>query len=135
MAPALTYTLIFLAMLFWGLTFVWSSIVFEYYSPVTTLMMRLLISTSLMFLGLWIFGMFERIKKEDTALFFLSALFNPFLYFLGENYGIKYSSATISAVVIAAIPVFTPVLDILPLRKSFLLSTLSACWYLFLGYC
>jgi len=133
MAPALTYTLIFLAMLFWGLTFVWSSIVFEYYSPVTTLMMRLLISTSLMFLGLWIFGMFERIKKEDTALFFLSALFNPFLYFLGENYGIKYSSATISAVVIAAIPVFTPVLGYFALKEKLSVINIVGMLVSFLG--
>jgi len=118
LAPAATYTLVFLAMLFWGLTFVWSSIVFEYYSPVATLTMRLLISTSLMFLGLWVFGMFEPVKKEDIGLFFLSALFNPFLYFLGENYGIKYSSATISAVVIAAIPVFTPVLGYFTLKEK-----------------
>ncbi|MGM0566996.1 MAG: DMT family transporter [Bacteroidota bacterium] len=118
LAPALTYTLIFLAMLFWGLTFVWSSLVFEYYSPVTTLTMRLLISTSLMFLGLWIFGMFEKIRKTDIKLFIFSALFNPFLYFLGENYGIKYSSATISAVVIAAIPVFTPILGYYYLKEK-----------------
>lgn len=109
MKPKYTYILIFLAMLFWGLTFVWSSIVFKYYSPVSTLMMRLLISTGLMFLGLRIFNMIEKVRKEDYLLFLLSALFNPFLYFLGENYGIKYSSPTISAVVIAAIPVFTPI--------------------------
>lgn len=41
-------------------------------------------------------------------LFLASAIFNPFFYFLGENYGLKYSSASISAVVIATIPVFTP---------------------------
>lgn len=116
--PTYTYILIFLAMLFWGLTFVWSSIVFEYYSPITTLMMRLLISTSLMFLGLWIFNMIEKIKKEDYVLFLLSALFNPFLYFIGENYGIKYSSPTISSVVIAAIPVFTPVFAYMALKEK-----------------
>lgn len=36
-------------------------------------------------------------------------MFNPFLYFLGENYGLKYSSPTITAVIIATIPVFTPI--------------------------
>lgn len=118
LAPSATYILVFLAMLFWGLTFVWSSIVFEYYSPIATLTMRLLISTSLMFLGLWIFGMLETVRKEDIGLFFLSALFNPFLYFLGENYGIKYSSATISAVVIAAIPVFIPVLGYFAFKEK-----------------
>lgn len=133
LAPAVTYTLIFLAMLFWGLTFVWSSIVFEYYSPVTTLTMRLLISTTLMFLGLWIFGMIERIKKEDIGLYLLSALFNPFLYFLGENYGIKYSSATISAVVIAAIPVFTPVIAYYALKEKLSFINIAGMLVSFIG--
>jgi len=80
--------------------------------------MRLVISTGLMFLGLWIFKMVEKIKKEDYLLFLLSALFNPFLYFIGENYGIKYSSPTISSVVIAAIPVFTPVFAYMALKEK-----------------
>src|SRR5674476_1570261 len=42
-------------------------------------------------------------------MFLISALFNPFLYFLGENFGLKNSSATISAVIIATIPVFSPI--------------------------
>jgi drug/metabolite transporter (DMT)-like permease len=63
-----------------------------------------------MFLGLWLFRRLQKIKREDYKLFLLSALFNPFLYFLGENYGLKHSSPTVTAVIIATIPVFTPVL-------------------------
>lgn len=112
-----TYVLVFLSMLFWGLTFVWTSIVFDYYNPITTIFLRLLISTVLMFAGLKIFGYLEKINKSDYLLFMVSALFNPFLYFLGENYGVKYSSPTISAVVIAVIPVFTPILGYFALRE------------------
>ncbi|MEA3505719.1 MAG: DMT family transporter [Bacteroidota bacterium] len=113
-----TYLIVILAMLFWGLTFVWSSIVFEYYSPITTIFLRLVISTAIMFVGLKVFNLIAPIRKEDYRLFLLSALFNPFLYFLGENYGIKYSSATISAVVIAAIPVFTPIIGYYFIREK-----------------
>jgi len=105
-----TYAIIIFAMIFWGLTFVWSSIVFKYYDPITTIFLRLLISTAIMFVGLKLFKLIKPIKKEHYRLFLLSALFNPFLYFIGENYGVKYSSATISAVVIASIPVFTPII-------------------------
>ncbi len=54
-------------------------------------------------------GKLERIKKEHYALFLLSALLNPFLYFMGESHGLQLVSPTISAVIIATIPVFTPV--------------------------
>lgn len=96
-------------MLLWGMSFVWSTIVFRYYLPITTVFLRLVISFLLLFGGVTLFGKFEKIRKEDYKLFLLSALFNPFLYFLGESYGLKMSSSTISSVIIATIPLFTPV--------------------------
>jgi len=102
------YIAALLAMVFWGMSFIWTSIVFEYYSPITTIFLRLVISTAFLFLVLLISGHLQRINKKHFLLFLISAIFNPFLYFLGENYGLKYSSASISAVIIATIPVLTP---------------------------
>jgi len=48
----------------------------------------------------------------------LSALFNPFLYFIGENYGLKMTTPTVSAVVIATIPVLTPVFAYFLLKEK-----------------
>ena len=42
-------------------------------------------------------------------MFLIASLFNPFLYFIGENFGLRYTSPSISAVVIATIPLLTPV--------------------------
>ena len=53
-------------------------------------------------------GRFQKIRKEHTLLILVSALFNPFFYFIGENFGLKYSTATISSVIIATIPLVTP---------------------------
>ena len=36
------------------------------------------------------------------------AVFNPFLYFIGENYGLQRVSASVTSIIIATIPVFTP---------------------------
>ena len=55
-----------------------------------------------------LFRKFEKIQKGDFWLFALSAVFNPFLYFLFESYGLERVSASISAFIIATIPVFTP---------------------------
>jgi drug/metabolite transporter (DMT)-like permease len=103
------YALVILSMLFWGMSFVWSTIVFRYYSPVTTVFLRLLISSAFLFLIVFIVGKQEKIKKEDWKLFLLSAFFNPFIYFIGESYGLKLTSSTISAVIIATIPLFAPI--------------------------
>ena len=48
----------------------------------------------------------------------MSALFNPFLYFLGENFGLKYSSSTIAAVIISTIPVFSPIAAYIALQGA-----------------
>jgi drug/metabolite transporter (DMT)-like permease len=103
------YTIIVLSMVFWGMSFVWSTIVFRYLEPITTVFFRLILSAGILFGGLKLFGKLEKVKREHYKLFLISALFNPFFYFLGENFGLKHSSATISAVIIATIPVFSPV--------------------------
>ncbi|HPR56992.1 MAG TPA: DMT family transporter [Bacteroidales bacterium] len=116
--PVYTYILVILSMVFWGFSFVWSTIVLRYYDPVTTVLLRLILSSAIMFGGLKLFGRLQKIQREDYRLFLLSALLNPFLYFLGENYGLKYSSPTISAVIIATIPLFTPILGYLAFREK-----------------
>ena len=97
------------AMLFWGMSFVWTSILLKYFQPISIIFIRLIISSLFLFSVSLIFNKWEKVQRTDLWLFFLSALFNPFLYFLGENYGLKYSSSTVASVVIATIPVFSPI--------------------------
>lgn len=47
----------------------------------------------------------------------MSSFFNPFLYFIGENYGLQLSSPTTTSVIIATIPVFTPILAFIVYRE------------------
>jgi drug/metabolite transporter (DMT)-like permease len=98
------------AMLFWGMSFVWTSGLLQYFQPVTIIFIRLLISSAFLFLLMLFSGRLERIDRKDLWMLLGSAVFNPFLYFLGENFGVKYTSATISSVIIATIPVFSSVL-------------------------
>jgi drug/metabolite transporter (DMT)-like permease len=37
------------------------------------------------------------------------AFFEPFLYFIGESFGLKYISSTVAAVIVATIPLISPV--------------------------
>lgn len=116
--PVYTYIIVILSMIFWGMSFVWSKIVLNYYEPITTVLIRLILSSMLLFSGLLIFGRLKKIGVSDLKLFLLSALFNPFLYFLGENYGLKYSSPTVTAVIIATIPLFTPIVAFFIFREK-----------------
>ncbi len=102
------HLLTLLAMLFWGISFVWSKVVFKTYTPVTTIFFRLTISVIFLFLFMLVTKSMEKIKKKDYKYFLFSAIFNPFLYFLGENFGLQQVSASLASVIIATIPVLTP---------------------------
>jgi len=104
-----TYGSAIMSMLFWGMSFVWTAIALKDYQPITIITLRLAISIVILFLWLKITGKLKKIKKEHYRLFLISALFNPFLYFLGENYGVMYTSPAISAVMIALIPLGVPI--------------------------
>lgn len=104
-----TYIFAFFAMAFWGMSFVWTKMVLDFYEPVTIIFIRLLISTAILFSFMKLFKQHQRIAKSDWKWFLISALFSPFLYFIGENYGVKFTSPAISAIIIATIPLFTPI--------------------------
>lgn len=103
----LVYAAAIAAMLFWGGSYVWSTIVFKYWGPITTIFLRAVSSGILLLFILKVLGKSEKIERKDFPKLFILALFNPFLYFLGESFGLKYSSPTISAAFIALIPIFT----------------------------
>lgn len=107
-----------LAMLFWGLSFIWSTIVFEYYNPITTVFLRLVLSSAILWFIVKFLKKKEKIQREHYKLFAFSALLNPFLYFIGENFGLKMTSPTISAVIIATIPLLTPVVGVMMLNEK-----------------
>jgi drug/metabolite transporter (DMT)-like permease len=98
-----------LSMIFWSFSFVWVKVVYEAYGPLTTVLFRLLISSGLM-LGFTILSKkIQKIQAGDLKMFILLAFFEPFLYFMGESYGLKYVSSTIASVIVATIPLFTPI--------------------------
>ena len=114
--PAYFYPLT--AMVFWGFSFIWTSLLLKSYQPVTIIFIRLVLSSIFLFAIVFVMGKHEKVQRKDYMLVFLSALFNPFLYFLGENYGVKFSTPTTAAVIIATIPVFSPVVGFLSFREK-----------------
>ena len=95
-----------MAMIFWSFTFIWYKEVYHFYNPVTTVFFRLIISSLFLFLLMYPLKRLQKIQKGDFKYFIIVSFFEPFLYFIGESYGIKYVSTTLAAVVIATIPLF-----------------------------
>ncbi|MBN2829159.1 MAG: DMT family transporter [Candidatus Cloacimonetes bacterium] len=103
----LIYMLALTSMICWSMTFILYKVAYKYYQPFTLVFLRLLIAT--LFLELLVLiRKREKIAKSDKKAFFLLALFEPFLYFIGESLGLQYVSATVGAIMIAIIPLITP---------------------------
>ena len=98
-----------LSMIFWSFSFVWIKIVYEAYGPLTTILFRLIISTGLLLVFTVLSRKLQKIKAGDLKLFILMAFFEPFLYFMGESYGLLYVSSTVASVIVATIPLFSPI--------------------------
>ncbi len=96
-------------MFLWGLTFVFFKIAFESFKPISIVMMRLIISVAFIFIAAKLLKKLQKVEKKDYKYLLLMAFFEPFLYFLGESFGLLYVSSTLASVMIATIPLVVPV--------------------------
>ncbi len=104
----LAYLAVIGSMLFWAISFIWSKSALEIYNPLTILSFRLILASVLLLGFSKIIGKLNKIEKGDWRYIFLLSFFEPFLYFIGETYGLQLVSPTIAAVIIATIPLFLP---------------------------
>ncbi|KAF0239387.1 MAG: hypothetical protein FD181_367 [Prolixibacteraceae bacterium] len=97
------------AAFFWSFSFIWFKVAYQGYNPITVVIFRLAIAALLITIVAAFLKRLQKPSKEDFKLFVLMAFFEPFIYFLGESYGLKYVSSTVAAVIVATIPLISPV--------------------------
>ena len=102
------YLAILVTVFFWGMSFLWSDSVLDQDVPVFTFIFtRMVLAASALSLFSLLTGRLQRIRRGDLKWFAAMTAFEPFLYFLGETYGLKITdSPTLCSVIIATIPVF-----------------------------
>lgn len=101
------------AIVLWGFSFVWTNSLLINDIPVFTyLFIRLAIAGILLLTVSKAIGKLQKVTAKDMAWMGLMAFCEPFIYFLGETYGmLATGSATIAAVIIATIPVFCLIVE------------------------
>ena len=105
----LTYIASVFAITLWGMSYIWTDKLIALNIPVFYFVfVRILLAGLVLFLFNTAYGRIKRIQKKDIPKFLLLAFFEPFIYFICETYGLKVTgSPTISAMVIATIPIFS----------------------------
>ena len=90
------------------MSYIWTDKLLELGIPVFYFVfVRILIAGIVLFLLNAAYGRIKRIQRQDMKKFMLLALFEPFIYFVCETYGVELTSPTISAMIIATIPIFS----------------------------
>ena len=105
----LVYTVSLFAIILWGISYIWTNRLITLDIPVTYFVfVRILLAGFVLFLLNAASGRIAKIKRKDIPKFLLLALFEPFIYFICESYGVKETgSPTLSAMIIATIPIFS----------------------------
>lgn len=106
-------TLVYIASLFaiilWGMSYIWTDQLIALNIPIFYFVfVRIFMAGIILFLFNTAYGRIKRMQRRDIPKFLLLAFFEPFIYFICETFGLKLTgSPTISAMVIATIPIFS----------------------------
>lgn len=108
-SKALVYIASLFAITLWGMSYIWTDKLIALNIPISYFVfVRILLAGIVLFLFNTAYARIKRIQRQDLGKFLLLALFEPFIYFICETYGLKLTcSPTLSAMVIATIPIFS----------------------------
>lgn len=105
--------LIYIASVFaitlWGMSYIWTDKLIALGIPIFYFVfVRIFLAGIILFLFNTAYARIKRIQRQDMGKFLLLAFFEPFIYFICETYGLKMTgSPTLSAMVVATIPIFS----------------------------
>ena len=114
----------------WGFSFMASKVAQEHVTPFVLLAYRFDIATALLAIPIIIGRQKISLKGKNIKPLLLLGLMEPCIYFIGEQYGIRYTNSAFSGVMIAVIPIVTLILAAVflkdrPTRAQWLFSLLS----------
>src|SRR4030042_1916795 len=112
------YISLIVAMICWSMTFIWYKQAYPHLTPITLVTLRLGIAAVLLFIIAKSFRLLNPVQLNDIPAFLILSFFEPFIYFLGESYGMKYISSTLASLIVATIPLFTPFVAYYMLREK-----------------
>lgn len=115
------YILSLIAVILWGMSYLWSDRLLSLGLPVEYVVFIRIFIAGFLLLGYNLVKKYRiAISKKDLPKFLLLSFFEPFIYFVAETYGIKYTeSPTISALIIASTPIFSVIVGVLIFKERF----------------
>lgn len=109
------YFLASVTVFFWGITFVSTKSLLQYFSSLEILFFRYCIA----YIGLWIIHpKFMKIPTKENILFAIAGLTGVVLYQFSENIAIDFTSASNVSVIVSICPLFTAIIAQIFLKEK-----------------
>lgn len=102
----------------WGFTFLASRVAQNYVTPFVLLSYRFVIASLLLAVPVLLGFEKVRIKGRNIKNLLIIGLFEPCLYFIGEQYGVRLTNTAFSGVMIAIIPIVTMIFSFIFLKEK-----------------
>jgi len=117
----------------WGLSFLSMKVSVGLLPPMTLALVRFLIGSVVLSIIYLIMEKEKRLNKKDIPILALSGFIGVSAYFYFANNGIQYISASSASIVIAAIPIFTLIAEIIFLKAELTKKKIISVAVSFLG--
>ncbi len=112
----LTNFVVFLAITFWGLSFIATKKVLPYLTPSEIITARLLLGTPVLFAVAKVRGLKFKFESNDRTVIIVAAIILG-VHFLIQTLGLNFTTATNTAWLIATIPAFVAILSRIFLKE------------------
>jgi len=131
------YLSICTSMFFWGFSFIWTNQLLKLGMPVYALVfLRMVIASVILLTFTLLTKQLELPEKKDIKWFLLLAFAEPFLYFIGETFGMKLTgSSTLCSVIIATIPIFSMMFAMMVFQERVSKSNMTGIFLTIPGIC
>lgn len=120
-----THLLLILATLFWGVTPSFMKVSLLEMDAFTFSTLRLFAALLVSGLLLVVSGSWKRVEKKDWILFIFIGLFGFFIFQICFPVGVKYTSASISSLIMATLPVNVVLINLLSKSEKITLRTIT----------
>lgn len=104
--------MLIITVILWGLSFISTKVLLNYLSPSVIAFSRQLIALVPLSIAMFITKSFKLPSRNDAILITFAGLLGIVLYFMFENTGMKYTTASNASIIVAAVPVLTLISEI-----------------------
>ncbi len=117
----------------WGLSFLSIKITVDVLPPMTLALTRFLIGSVVLSFIYMLKEKDKKLNKEDIPMLALSGFIGVSAYFYFENNGVKLISASSASMIIAVIPIFTLIAEIIVFKEKLTMKKIISVIISFLG--